>query len=111
MYAENKKMNDCANTCLECFTVCTQTIPQCLDKGGDHALLAILGFYNSAQMFANYLQAQCFLELNNIRTFARLAQKYVMNVPMNVNLLEATLWRHVQRYAANVLPLVKKWCE
>lgn len=37
MYAENKTMSDCADTCLECFTVCTQTIPQCLEKGGKHA--------------------------------------------------------------------------
>ncbi len=37
MYADNKKMNDCAEICLECFTSCTKTIPQCLEAGGNHA--------------------------------------------------------------------------
>ncbi len=37
MDQRNKKMKDCTEDCLECFEVCTQTIPQCLEKGGDHA--------------------------------------------------------------------------
>lgn len=37
MYEENKKLTECADICCDCFKVCTETIPQCLNKGGDHA--------------------------------------------------------------------------
>lgn len=33
----SSQMEQCAQVCLECYQVCSQTLPHCLEKGGEHA--------------------------------------------------------------------------
>lgn len=31
------KMQECIKNCLDCYSICVETLQHCLEKGGDHA--------------------------------------------------------------------------
>lgn len=72
-------VEECINNCLECYRVCTQTVPSCLQMGGKHSeanhITLLVSCANICQVSANFMLIGSPLHMHVCRACAEVCKE------------------------------------
>ncbi len=76
---KNRRMDGCVDSCIECYKVCTETLPHCLELGGRHAeashITLLLNCARICQLSADFMLTGSPLHVHTCKACAEICQQ------------------------------------